>query len=446
MGSVSSKTTTPVDSRFTCSERLLDNEQALLAQGPSPIGTVSWIEGDAGEAVTVLRERLRGICVKNPWLTGRIVLEGKKKKKKKEAHLAYPSQIRLIDDVDLIEPLFQIFDGPFDASFHHEETDFTKTAKLLTEKGVLLRPKRDMEQPLLLVCVVPSSRISDNGNAVFGVVVSMSHVTVDGHGYYQIYNALMNETEASNMPRLEVYRVRESIQIRDEVMGKADRVFLAPGHIAGLLFGLLYDVFMWPFMKSRLVVEKRIVYIDNGKMEAYKKTLLIDNPHDGVSFVSTNDVITSWFLTRSKANFGFMAFNLRDRLRLHGNSIAGNYSDLLYYRVPEDSQTPALIRSSIQKLRRASTFGRKPTFFEMASKSHSLVTNWATFASGTVKMNGMKMLHHYPMFDLTANVMPSTMAVCVIFRATKKRIGVLYGASLYRMQDLGHAPFLEEQP
>jgi hypothetical protein len=148
-------------------------------------------------------------------------------------------------------------------------------------------------------------------------------------------------------------------------------------------------------------------------------------------------------MTNSISHYGFMAINLRNRLKSHPENIAGNYNELLFYRCPEDSSTPAFIRMSLRNLKRTATSSRKPSFFELATGNMCIVTNWATFACGTINMGGMKLIGHHPIFDLTDNVMPSTMAMCVIFRAKEKRLGIMYAGSAYRVQALYDASFFE---
>lgn len=462
MGSVFSKKITAIEAadevarqqakkHYNRHEKLMPNEQVLLQQGPSPIGTLTWIRGDLEKTSLVVQQRLRALCFKNPWLTGRIFTK-RGANRQLEGYLAYPESLSSDENDNeqdyieklMIDPLFVKHTTSIDKSFHHEEEDFTEMARVLTEKSVLLKPKSDAEQPLIRVSIIPSN--SDNlsgggGNKegiVFGVVVNMSHVAADGHTYYRIFNALMNETDLNNMPSIKVKRIDASESVKEVAMGgKQNIVFMKPGMIVSLLRGLIYDFFLWPFRKTNLQIEKRIVYVDPTKMEALKNDAITDD----VPFVSTNDIIANWFLSNSAAHYGFMSFNLRNRLHGHENDNAGNYTELLYYRVPEDTSCPTLIRRSLYGLTRVVTANRKPTFYELATGNSSFITNWASFASGNINIPGQVLLKHFPMVDLAANVMPSTMAFCVIFQATANRLGVLYAGSTGRIKALERPPF-----
>ncbi|KAL3920044.1 MAG: hypothetical protein SGARI_007046, partial [Bacillariaceae sp.] len=236
MGGLFSKNATAASAmdeqpRFTQSTKLLPNELALLPQGPPPIGTLTWIEGDIKQAEKVRRRRLEWLCQANPWLTGRITRDG---------YLRYPeTAAQDNDNDDLMAPLFVCLDI-VDEAIHHNETDFTMLAALLSQNGALLLPNQDTKQPLLRVCLMPSSSRQQqaNGKPVFGLVVSMSHVSVDGHSYYQLYDALVNNDTANKMPKLQVQRLAESNALKENSIGKENLVFMRPGMLVSLLGGL----------------------------------------------------------------------------------------------------------------------------------------------------------------------------------------------------------------
>ena len=48
-------------------------------------------------------------------------------------------------------------------------------------------------------------------------------------------------------------------------------------------------------------------------------------------FVSSNDVLTSWFLSTGKYDSGCMVFNLRDRIPGYDSTHAGNYQSMIHY-------------------------------------------------------------------------------------------------------------------
>ena len=208
--------------------------------------------------------------------------------------------------------------------------------------------------------------------------------------------------------------------------------------------------------------------IDQDKMNQFKKDVIVaentsttaEQPHGDatsttsrVDFVSSNDVLTNWLFQYSICTQGLMAINLRNRLL--GNKItnvhAGNYDTTIYYRVPQDTcNTPTLIRQSLlsnNNFHRVHTYDQKPTFYELASSNFSLITNWSSFTNANVDMNmdgtqqnpyEYELLLHMPVLDITSsNKMPSTLAVCVIFRPKPNQLGLMiFGDEEKRLQDI----------
>lgn len=98
-----------------------------------------------------------------------------------------------------------------------------------------------------------------------------------------------------------------------------------------------------------------------------------------VPFISTNDVLTSWFIQATNCQHGLLAINWRDKLPGHSQQHAGNNKNLLYYR-PADSKTPAMIRSSLHTLKRHDM----SSFWERTTGLYTVVTNWVSFAQPNV--------------------------------------------------------------
>jgi len=90
----------------------------------------------------------------------------------------------------------------------------------------------------------------------------------------------------------------------------------------------------------------------------------------------------------SRADQAMMAVNFRGRVENLSEELAGNYQDVIRYRAP-DYASPALIRQSVDALRRAS---QPPTALltwlgHLGCRSHAVVTNWASFDRG-VEIDG----------------------------------------------------------
>lgn len=137
-------------------------------------------------------------------------------------------------------------------------------------------------------------------------------------------------------------------------------------------------------------------------------------------FISSNDIITSYFLSSCKAPYGGMAVNFRGRLKNHNDDMAGNYLNMIFYKCPDDTSTPRHIRASFKQLKQTESADTIPSTWEFCKGSLGLVTNWATFAKPVAFAGRRELLHVPEMPELSI----STLSVCVIFRAGPGKLGL----------------------
>lgn len=122
--------------------------------------------------------------------------------------------------------------------------------------------------------------------------------------------------------------------------------------------------------------ECRLFYLD----EDYVARAKADAAAGGeVEYVSTNDVVASWF----SRNLGVatMAINFRGRLEDALDTDAGNYVSSLPFG-PADSARPALIRWTLQNgfRRAAADTSPLPAGLGWMGRTTGLLTSWASFA------------------------------------------------------------------
>jgi len=161
----------------------------------------------------------------------------------------------------------------------------------------------------------------------------------------------------------------------------------------------------------------------------------------GISFVSTNDVITSWFMNQISCPTGVMSINLRGRLSGHTDLHVGNYENTMFYK-KEDYATPALIRHSLTSFRRVVTGDEGfPPWWQVATSSMSIVTNWATFGK-PIEVEGCVEDVHLPLFP--SKYFPTTMPSLVIFRASAGQLGLAYVHGDGGVNHLDNASFVEK--
>merc|ERR1712137_1485210 len=97
-------------------------------------------------------------------------------------------------------------------------------------------------------------------------------------------------------------------------------------------------------------------------------------PEEG--WVSTNDVLTSWYLKISRCTHGWMCNNFRSRVEGLSNVNAGNFTAFVPYW-PDEFDTPGKIRHSVETGR--STRSDAPSFLSSLLGRTSGITNWASF-------------------------------------------------------------------
>ena len=89
--------------------------------------------------------------------------------------------------------------------------------------------------------------------------------------------------------------------------------------------------------------------VDENKVDEWKKNYAAVNKP---KFISTNDIITAEFFSKTDCDLMFMTVNFRDRIPNLTKEHAGNYECVIAYQ-REDFATPELIRSAQADYRRA---------------------------------------------------------------------------------------------
>ena len=299
----------------------------------------------------------------------------------------------------------------------------------------MLRFGHDDSKPLFLLSVVESSSSSNNKDAnkddeqEFAVIVSLSHIIGDGHTFYALYNMIMS---GNKIEPLQANRVDIAMEKIDQVMGKTEaRLLSSVGFIWTAIRGLLRAKILSIF-SNEYRLQTRYWLVDTDKMKLLKqkeaRAAAYTDTSSPSSFVSTNDVLTSWFLRNSHCRHGMMAINLRGRIEDYTNNLAGNYENLIYYRIPDDCSSGIRIRQSIPCLKRSVTTDSPLTTMQVASGDFAIISSWATFASND-KVNLGENNHkcqeraHLPIYDYRGA--PSSIAMAFTFRYTPEQLGVL---------------------
>jgi hypothetical protein len=204
-----------------------------------------------------------------------------------------------------------------------------------------------------------------------------------------------------------------------------------------------------------------------------------------VPFVSSNDILTSLVMGQVlNSDLGVFVVNLRGRVQNVGHDLAGNYG-VLVPMARVDLAEPSLVRRvygfdgfdgkgsgdegvgggvgkgdgqgrvvPVFTAKRAVT-GSLPGGFACLRAKLSLMSNWATLhqdvnlgggpaegtgtetdtGTGTGIGGGCRQLLHLPMLDLLG---PAPFPVCLVFRPSEGKLGVLVAVSRHGMLDVKH--------
>eukprot|EP01098_Paradermamoeba_levis_P015098 TRINITY_DN7490_c0_g1_i2.p1 TRINITY_DN7490_c0_g1~~TRINITY_DN7490_c0_g1_i2.p1 ORF type:complete len:242 (-),score=29.87 TRINITY_DN7490_c0_g1_i2:142-867(-) len=213
----------------------------------------------------------------------------------------------------------------------------------------------DDDRPLYTVAVLRME------GKKFAILHSVSHVLGDGHTFYELYGMLSPRGKAE---RLTWHRFMDFEEEAKNRLGRSELTLISsPWMAVGIVRGIVFKKQPKPVIKL----------INMSYVEKVKDEVAKSQPTDTkVSFVSTNDVITSWVMSSFAAPFYLMAINLRGRVKEVTNSHAGNYESGVVY-LPPDVQSPQLIRCSLQRpdgtFRRAVT-AAAPVVGDHPSPSH----------------------------------------------------------------------------
>jgi len=372
---------------------LLQSEQDFFLADVCPsIGSVTFFKGVP--PIEYLKRRTEAIVAANPWLSSK---HSKKGKDGSPPHMVY--------DPHNLPDLFQVLKGDLYTQLNKKSTypEICKAAEnLLVKKRA---EERDEDKGSLLISLITKDDATEHDK--FALVVSLSHVIGDGHTFYEIHNMLSSNAKVYS---LDPIRPPEFPEQEKELMGQEHKGIADFAIMLRAIFGLVK-------LKS---------WSGNLKTEAY----FVDERHiaeaktskcnlDGVDFISTNDILTSWFFSFPKVKLAAMAINLRSHANILTENHAGNYENFILYQ-PGDYENPARIRQSVQNLKpKNSEF---PSFWTRCMKKpYAVTTNWSTFDKG-VQLPGAQPLLHLPIY--TSDAFFADFSLGVIFRPMKGKLGM----------------------
>ena len=304
------------------------------------------------------------------------------------------------------------------------------------------KPATDEDEPLFKVAVIPIKAEETEANSHtplqhamtlpgFALVVSMNHTLGDGHTYYKLYGMLSADTDIEVLNPVRVTGFEEA---KTEVVGEKENAMFKS---AGVGLGIM-GAYLGAKISRRPPQNVCIHQIDPDWLAREKAKAKQESQ---VPFVSSNDVISSWFFREMESDMHIMLANFRSRkpdiLDLNEQHVGNYEANVPYFQ--GDIENPALIRQSIRdvdggfRARRAGSPATEiPKFFTLVRNKSALITNWATFYRDVVLQGDTKGKEsrpynpklHFPILE-TDGIITSVWNNGIIFRPRAGELGIL---------------------
>ncbi|CAB9499051.1 expressed unknown protein [Seminavis robusta] len=299
-----------------------------------PISTITWVDSIDE---TLLRDRVQKMVSLNPWLTGRFVQDAKDG----VIQLGYNNDTTAPEDTSSCAELIHSVEDPALGAYGYQETkSYTKLMTLV--EPYLLKPGLDLKQQQFWKLVIVKPNL---------LIVSMTHALGDGASYYTLFQMLIT----GNIEAVPIERIFGALQEEKvKLLGGEQEANLISnwGYLVCFMRGLITSNLIAPWWPRAERATARFFLVDPKVIQTIKQ----DAKKDDVPFVSTNDILASWFFKETNLGYATLVVNLRERLpQLPERNRMGNYQDVIFYRVPKDVATPALVRKSVQGMKRTVT-------------------------------------------------------------------------------------------
>jgi len=327
-------------------------------------------EGDA--PIQEIRERLVQIVAANPWLVGRLRMSPESGK----------PAVWIPPFPDLGDSFVQVCgDGSVDAALNSLDTPVC--SHLMPKAGVACLDND--QEPLFILQLVVDVR-----QRRFLLTSSLSHHVGDGASHYRIYGMLH---PSASVEALHIDRVKFVDALRAQK--DAD---------TGRKWGL-HKTLEPVQLQHDAVPSVFTFYVDHEWIADQKRKRMPVKPSDEVPWLSTNDVLTSWFFSVVKPAVGMIIVDCRGKaygdaparkmimdLQL-SDKFVGNYHDA-YLFLPSEYAEPANIRRALTRLTEGECAGH-PVDPGADEKGGAFITNWAALYQD-LQFEGCRQILHFP--------------------------------------------------
>ncbi|KAJ3286142.1 hypothetical protein HDU79_006715 [Rhizoclosmatium sp. JEL0117] len=391
---------------------LLKEETAFTLFDTDMSTTAVWFfEGSA--PVSFIQDRLKQIVSKNPWLAGKL-----SKDAQGVIGVLCDESIDWIQSDITASKLISVKQWDLDVNSAHPLVART----VGSIPGVFVPSARacmNKQLPLFSVSVLTSK-------SHFALVVSLNHAIADGATFYKIANMF---SESCMVESLAFERVQSFPQELKLVVPDVSTLEVTLSMRLSMVYTFISKVlqFAWQKVVLRQDCFPTCVRPIPATWIASEKRKSQAEGAGKESFVSSNDIVTSYLLRVTNCHYGAMAVNLRNRMPGIHSLLAGNYESVVLY-MPPDFMKPQQIRASISHpsgvLKRMNFQAKLPNPDRWLVKFGN-VTNWAGLYGETdMRLRGSgKMVRHETL--PVVHEVPMPLSLFIVFAPRKGELAVL---------------------
>lgn len=390
----------------------------------APITAASIFQGEP--PADFLQDRASRILAANPWLASRLVTD----EGTGIPCFRYPVNPTLSPFFEQVDMAQVCASGTTVDSLLAESFAMPLSpamAALFTRHGF---NSLDADEPLCKI------RLCTGSDGRFAILLSMSHILGDGFTFNRIHRML---APSASVESLTPQRVEAFPEIAKGTGGLPGSLWFPRSESAdGKHKWLLESNAIWHTAETRAAVglskegEEDVPAKDRtfgGGLFRVDKEWVAEQKRcfegDGeTNWISTNDILTSWFLTRSKADMGAMAINARNRASGLGPQLAGNYQ-LGFLLHPDEYSTPAAIRRAVTAFSADTRPGSAPG----PGDRLALISSWTQTHADLDFGPGSRQLLYIPLAPPELNPPVLLDALMILFRCGNGGLAVALKSS-----------------
>lgn len=361
------------------------NEHEVQALGLAALGTATVYQGSCPESW--LRSRVAKIVCANPWLAGHLCSNPSTGK----------IALFVCEEID-----YQGFlDVKAVANQLHDVLG-RQTASAWVKSGP---DSANRHEPICKIMALTAT-------GHWGLLISMSHAVADGHTFYTIHNMLDKDAEVWAMERKRV-RFNPLRCLTDAPLHGKWLFWILQQHIVNPMKNCISK----RAVGNRSALVFRVRYVRDEWLQEEKRAF---TACPGAPFVSSQDLLASWFFQATKPACGAIVYNMRDHTEGLAARHAGSYTTLLMF-YPEEYKSAANIRRAISSKSPACTLEglrQRPGWGGRCG----LVTSFHNLCRA-VRLDGCNQLTHLPSGADTseADILPP---IAAIFRPLPKKLAM----------------------